>query len=1069
MNVSWHLAYPHKGGFRLEVLDPKDRPIRDLTPVSKDGNKYITGDPTAQFYEVELPNDLTCIDCSIRLVRQASEWGKKYQFWSCADVDILPKNEPFVNICSGHGKSYSGRCRCDRNFYGDFCQFRDECIKDEDCGIHGKCHDIMSTSAPRKQCFCREGWHGKKCSKPNPKVLAKKKFQEGLYTKKELSDKMTIYWRLLKGIQEIEIVMKAKTTSWVALGWRPKGQSASCKKFPVLADQEQVARSLDLQYPGGDHDDQVAEPEPDSEPEGDHEEDIESEAEAEAEAEPSQSAQPQPRDSRSKKIHKRRTSVSTRTDVGISFVSMSVSGKRSRRSPVDRSLYTPRYPRAFAIPLRDDDEDEVEENAPTSAEPEAESSPETEPESEPETEVEPEAEAESEPEAEAESEPEPEAESEAEPEAEPAVAGGTSWTPRGDFHAMDCTDIVIGSARGNTARVYDYYTRDRSTPLRDHMYEGEDDITASIGWEEDGETTIIFRKKMVANGPTDHSILNDNMHVIWAVGQKQGEYSHSPHSGLESSTEEASVPNFYHDDELKYHGKENRGISSINFHDEIKLALNDQSELDYCGGEWKYPRSCKSEQEDCEYVARWQYDENTDIMNFTVSSRNPDKKSKWTGIGFSNNPQMRLTDVVIGWVEIDTGRPFIMDMWTTTYLQPALDPRQDIFDKSGKLENGVTTISFSRKRDTGDKQDIAFTDTEDRYMIFPIKGGGYNGVNKKLYKHEEVPIASSERIFIKSCRTADGKPTFTTTPKPPQLMVTAEVKFVDLKNFNLPRERTQDYEDLQAQISRSLRQTELKSVPGFLDVQVINFYSEQKGEFEAKFMVVVDETEFESANDPLTVETALKNSVALKRIGGYPVDPGSLVVGETRTTYNEDKAADSSIEANPNVKLYVVVACIAALVVVAIIQASCTIFKMTRRGSSVQKEKLLGQNQWKDYSGPMGPTPGQVPAPHHNYGYDAFETEDPKMGGWHHQPPPSRHNYERYAARGAPTHSLPRGSHVSQHQPSAYPMGYSSYDRRSGGGSQLSSRPTPGHSDYPPPDHYFMPSQRKYSEHGHRM
>ena len=71
---------------------------------------------------------------------------------------------------------------------------------------------------------------------------------------------------------------------------------------------------------------------------------------------------------------------------------------------------------------------------------------------------------------------------------------------------------------------------------------------------------------------------------------------------------------------------------------------------------------------------------------------------------------------------------------------------------------------------------------------------------------------------------ADGKPTFTTTPKPPQLMVTAEVKFVDLKNFNLPRERTQDYEDLQAQISRSLRQTELKSVPGFLDVQVINFY-----------------------------------------------------------------------------------------------------------------------------------------------------------------------------------------------------------------------------------------------------
>jgi hypothetical protein len=28
-----------------------------------------------------------------RLVRQADEWGKRYNFWSCADVDIvLPKD-----------------------------------------------------------------------------------------------------------------------------------------------------------------------------------------------------------------------------------------------------------------------------------------------------------------------------------------------------------------------------------------------------------------------------------------------------------------------------------------------------------------------------------------------------------------------------------------------------------------------------------------------------------------------------------------------------------------------------------------------------------------------------------------------------------------------------------------------------------------------------------------------------------------------------------------------------------------------------------------------------------------
>ncbi|KAL9699010.1 hypothetical protein quinque_002451 [Culex quinquefasciatus] len=39
-----------------------------------------------------------------------------------------------------------------------------------------------------------------------------------------------------------------------------------------------------------------------------------------------------------------------------------------------------------------------------------------------------------------------------------------TWTPRHDFNVMDCTDIVIGTAREETYRVCDYYTRDRSTP-----------------------------------------------------------------------------------------------------------------------------------------------------------------------------------------------------------------------------------------------------------------------------------------------------------------------------------------------------------------------------------------------------------------------------------------------------------------------------------------------------------------------------------------------------------------------------------------------------------------------------
>ena len=38
-------------------------------------------------------------------------------------------------------------------------------------------------------------------------------------------------------------------------------------------------------------------------------------------------------------------------------------------------------------------------------------------------------------------------------------------------------------------------------------------MSAAVGWEEDGVTTIIFRKKLSANGPTDHTIGNEEMHV----------------------------------------------------------------------------------------------------------------------------------------------------------------------------------------------------------------------------------------------------------------------------------------------------------------------------------------------------------------------------------------------------------------------------------------------------------------------------------------------------------------------------------------------------------------------------
>ena len=41
-NVTWHLGYPHQGGFRLELLDPHEKRLRDFTPT----DEYVVGDTT---------------------------------------------------------------------------------------------------------------------------------------------------------------------------------------------------------------------------------------------------------------------------------------------------------------------------------------------------------------------------------------------------------------------------------------------------------------------------------------------------------------------------------------------------------------------------------------------------------------------------------------------------------------------------------------------------------------------------------------------------------------------------------------------------------------------------------------------------------------------------------------------------------------------------------------------------------------------------------------------------------------------------------------------------------------
>lgn len=139
-----------------------------------------------------------------------------------------------------------------------------------------------------------------------------------------------------------------------------------------------------------------------------------------------------------------------------------------------------------------------------------------------------------------------------------------------------------------------------------------------------------------------------------------------------------------------------------------------------------------------------------------------------------------------------------MDTWINGYTSPQLDSSQDLSNITGNTVDGLTTLSFMRKRSTGDSkviyyyvlnscgmeifkinsssliqskltewfllnkflilnsgyiclQDMTFSDDKCLYLTFIVKGGAYNPVNKKLKKHEQVPMFSNDRVCIRSC------------------------------------------------------------------------------------------------------------------------------------------------------------------------------------------------------------------------------------------------------------------------------------------------------------------------------
>ncbi|XP_060570067.1 uncharacterized protein LOC132728442 [Ruditapes philippinarum] len=251
ITVTWHQPFVHVGGFSLSLLDENEKTIHNFT----DGF-VMENDPTALWYNITLP-DTPCYNCSIQVQRQGKEFpgtvpcnNNKMQFYTCADVNI--KSNVDYDRCSSHGTFIAGSCQCDRLYTGHICQYKDECIDDADCKNGGKCEIGVSTTYPKNHCYCASGYFGRTCEKQSS-VTSLSNLDMDDYTMTSVANsEFKIYHRILLNFNELEVMARVKTVSWVGVGWKPTNLLSGCKNMlPLLLPfPDKPEGSCNEQFPG---------------------------------------------------------------------------------------------------------------------------------------------------------------------------------------------------------------------------------------------------------------------------------------------------------------------------------------------------------------------------------------------------------------------------------------------------------------------------------------------------------------------------------------------------------------------------------------------------------------------------------------------------------------------------------------------------------------------------------------------------------------------------------------------------------------------------------------------------
>lgn len=192
------------------------------------------------------------------------------------------------------------------------------------------------------------------------------------------------------------------------------------------------------------------------------------------------------------------------------------------------------------------------------------------------------------------------------------------------------------------------------------------------------------------------------------------------------------------------------------------------------------------------YNTSYNFNASSDTFEFLVEVR----ATGWVGFGFARNAPSRMMnyDVAVGGVL--NGAGYLKDYLTQTTAPPPLDSQQDWNLTSATEQDSVTTLKFSRLRDTNDSMDITIEEGMPIFLIWAFHTTNDADGSGSLTKHTSagyqqvilIPAATSSVLPAAATSSpamaAMVSPTSTgvSTPETPTLEAASSLKSVAMNS-----------------------------------------------------------------------------------------------------------------------------------------------------------------------------------------------------------------------------------------------------------------------------------------------